>query len=107
MIGTTSRDKWGVPLVEMNSTVIYFAIFSLRKLAKIQEQIYTYLRKVGPSSSKKICDICFIESPFKMMKNEVLSEDTYFFITNFWSCMKNGLIRKMRLISKFMTSQPG
>ena len=25
----------------------------------------------------------------------------------FWSCRKNGLIRKIRLISKFMTSQPG
>ena len=26
---------------------------------------------------------------------------------SFWSCKKNGLIRKIRLISKFMTSQPG
>ena len=25
----------------------------------------------------------------------------------FWSCRKNGLIRKIRLTSKFMTSQPG
>ena len=25
----------------------------------------------------------------------------------FWSCRKNGLIRKKRLTSKFMTSQPG
>ena len=25
----------------------------------------------------------------------------------FWSCRKNGLIRKLRLTSKFMTSQPG
>ena len=25
----------------------------------------------------------------------------------FWSCKKNGLVRKIRLISKFMTSQPG
>ena len=29
------------------------------------------------------------------------------FALNFWSCRKNGLIRKTRLISKFMTSQPG
>ena len=28
------------------------------------------------------------------------------FIFTFWSCRKNGLIRKIRLISKFMTSQP-
>ena len=26
---------------------------------------------------------------------------------NFWSCRKNGSIRKIRLISKSMTSQPG
>ena len=25
----------------------------------------------------------------------------------FWSCWKNGLIRKIRLTAKFMTSQPG
>ena len=25
----------------------------------------------------------------------------------FWSCRKNGLIRKIRLISKYMRSQPG
>ena len=25
----------------------------------------------------------------------------------FWSCRKNGLIRQIRLISKFMMSQPG
>ena len=25
----------------------------------------------------------------------------------FWSCRENGLIRKLRLTSKFMTSQPG
>ena len=29
------------------------------------------------------------------------------FALTFWSCTKNDLIRKIRLISKFMTSQPG
>ena len=29
------------------------------------------------------------------------------FVTTFWSGRKNGLIRKIRLTSKFMTSQPG
>ena len=29
------------------------------------------------------------------------------FVLTFWSCRENGLIRKRRLISKFMTSQPG
>ena len=35
------------------------------------------------------------------------SQDDYVFVTAFWSCRKNGLIRKIRLTSKFMTSQPG
>ena len=30
-----------------------------------------------------------------------------FVLKTFWSCRKNGLIRKVRLISKFMASQPG
>ena len=29
------------------------------------------------------------------------------FYHDFWPCIKNGLIRKIRLISKSMTSQPG
>ena len=29
------------------------------------------------------------------------------FVTAFWSFKKNGLIREIRLILKFMTSQPG
>ena len=28
------------------------------------------------------------------------------FVLTFWACRKNGLIRKIRLTSKFMTSQP-
>ena len=34
-----------------------------------------------------------------MMKNVLL--------LTFWSCRKNSLIRKIRLISQFMMSQPG
>ena len=29
------------------------------------------------------------------------------FVTTFWSCRKNGLIKKTRLTSNFITSQPG
>ena len=57
--------------------------------------------------------ICLVESPLKGMKNafylilKTLSQDIYFFVTTFWSRRGNGLIRKIRLTSKFMTSQPG
>ena len=73
-----------------------------------------FIIKVGPSPSKKICVNCFIESPLKMMKNALFHLKSSFrsqyicvFVTSFWSCRKNDLIRKARLISKFMTSQPG
>ena len=56
--------------------------------------------QVGLSASKKICFIFFKESPFR-------SQDIQIFILTFWSHRKNGLIRNIRLISKFMTSQPG
>ena len=88
------------------------------KLQRIARSILVFETKkklkIGLSLSKKICYIFYIESPLKMMKN------TFYFIwkalfvlkifnfcLDFWSCGKNGLIRKIRLISKFMTSQPG
>ena len=41
------------------------------------------------------------------LKRYFHSQDTDIFVFNFWSCRKNGLIRQIRLISKFKTSQPG
>ena len=35
------------------------------------------------------------------------SKDIYIFVLTFWSCRKNDLIRKIRLILKIMSSQPG
>ena len=71
--------------------------------------------KVRLSPSKKIWVVCFIESPLKMMNNafylilKALFVLKIFkvFIMTFWSSRKSDLIRKIRLISKFMTSQPG
>ena len=64
--------------------------------------------------SKKICVFCFIDRPSKMMKNafyfilKVLLFSRYFvFVTTFLSCRRNSLIRKIRLTSKLLTSQPG
>ena len=64
------------------------------------------------SPSKKNCDIFFNESPLKMITNAFyfifISFSGYliFFLT-FWPSRKNGLIRNIKLISKFMISQPG
>ena len=47
-----------------------------------------------------------------MMKNSIHFKALFIFkvfkfALTFWHCIKNGLIKKIRLISKFMTSQPG
>ena len=51
--------------------------------------------------AKKNCFIYFNQSPLKIMKN------AFYFILKVWTCRRNSLIRKLNLISKFMTSQPG
>ena len=41
------------------------------------------------------------------VKSSFLSQNIYVFVTTFWYCSKNDLIREIRLTSKFMTSQCG
>ena len=71
--------------------------------------------KAGPSPSKKISLYLLQCKPFKNdekcflfhLKSSFCSQDNYIFVLTFWSCSRNGLIRKIRLISKFLTLQPG
>ena len=71
--------------------------------------------KVELSSSKKKLRYLVHWKPFKNDKKWFLfhlkfsfcSQDIEGFIMAFWSCRKNKLIIKIRLISKFMTSQTG
>ena len=59
--------------------------------------------------------IVLFKSSFNMLKNCFLfhlkssfcSQDILVFVTTFWSCKKNGLIRKVKKASEFMTSQSG
>ena len=44
---------------------------------------------------------------FFHLKSSFHSEDIYFFVLTFWSCRKNSLARKIRLVSKFILSEPG
>ena len=92
--------------------MLFFREFSIKNaLIPLMSRIDLDL-KSDPHIAKKIC---FIESPLKIMKNPF-----YFtlrslcflkifkvFIMTFWSCRKNDFVRKIGLISKFMTSQPG
>ena len=41
------------------------------------------------------------------VKSSFLSQNIYVFITTFWYCRKNDLIREITLTSKFMTSESG
>ena len=59
-----------------------------------------YLLKWKPFKNDEKCFLFHLKSSFR-------SRDIWIFVLNFWSCRENGLIRKIRLISKFMTSQPG
>ena len=45
--------------------------------------------------------------PFKNDENVFYFMLKALFVTTFWLCRKNDLIRKIRLTSRFMTSQPG
>ena len=71
--------------------------------------------KVGLSCFKKTCFISFNERPLKMMNSAPHFILKPLFVPNIFTFLswifrhveKNELIRKIRLISKFMTSQPG
>ena len=68
--------------------------------------------KVELSPSKKIFFFFFLLTPYKndekcFLKSFFRSQNIQVFVTNFWSCRKNGLIRKKSLTLKFMMSQPG
>ena len=41
------------------------------------------------------------------LENSFRSQNIYIFVLTFWSYKKNGLTGKIRLVSNFMTSQPG
>ena len=100
------------------SRLIYSQKTSITDIAWVLIRLWFLktLLKVGLSPPKKMCVICLIGSPLKMMKNAI-----HFFLKSFfvlkifkflsWHIGYVGktawLIRKLRLVSKFVTSQPG
>ena len=57
-----------------------------------------YLLQWKPFKKGEKCFLFHLKSSFRSQG---------IFVLSFWSCRKNGLITKLRLVSKFMTSQPG
>ena len=94
------------------ATFYSFDFSSFWAIIKVYRYLYTWSRAVF--FQKKYC-ISFNESPLKMMKNVFYFIVKPYFIDKifnflswfFLSSRKNSLIRKIKLISKFMTSQPG
>ena len=87
--------------------VLYLTVF-------IKKSLYPFMLKSGPYFPKKNLIIYFNDILSKMMKNafyfilKALLFSRYLkFVLSFSAFRKNGLIRKIMLISKFMTSQPG
>ena len=80
-------------------------VICLTVIAKICG-IFHLTFKVGLSPSKKVFFISFIESPLKMTKNAFSFILTTLFVLEIFD-VGNSLIKKLRLISKFMTSQTG
>ena len=89
---------------------MFFRKYSdLKSLGHISEiNLKSYSLKSDSHLSNKIVLLAFFKSPLKMMKNAFyLILKAPFVLKIFCSCRKKGLIRKMRLISRPMWSQPG
>ena len=77
--------------------------------------LVNFLLKSDSNLPKKFLFICFNEKPLKMMKNAFyfISQALFllkifkFLSWHFSQVEETGLIRKIRLISKLLTSQPG
>ena len=82
-------------------------------LTKSDFLIPKYVLKVGLLPSEKVCFICFNKSLLKIIKNAfyfILKAPfvlkIFKFLSRLFDHIKKGLIRKIRLISKLMASQP-
>ena len=53
-----------------------------------------------PFKNEEKCFLFHLKSSFR-------TQDIFVFVKPYWLCRKNGLIRKVGLTSKLMTSQPG
>ena len=72
-----TRQKWIFPLKSNSHLPFFFLFTSMIALKRMMKNAFY-----------------FISSSFR-------SQDILTFVLTFWSCRKNGLIRKIRLISKF------
>ena len=78
---------------------IFLAFNSLLKSDSHLPKNFCYFLDLKPFKKDEKC-LFHLNSSFR-------SQDIQVFVTTFWSCRNNGLIRKIGLTSKLMTSQSG
>ena len=83
----------------LNKITGFSMIMDLKSDSHLPKKLH-YLLHWKPSKNNEECFLFHF-------KNVLCSQDISVFIMTFQSCRKNCLIRKIRLTSKFMTSQPG
>ena len=94
---TLNFDVFGQVIIR--NLVKNIQVLSLKSDSHLPKKMF-YFRQRKPFKSDQKCFLFHLESSF-------CSQDVSIFVMTFWSGRKSGLIRKIRLISKFMTSQPG
>ena len=112
---SSSSSSLRLEMDRFELTISYSAWKSLKR--SFSSKIFALMSFLKSDSHlpKKNRFICFNDSPSKIMKNAFYFILKVLFVLKiltfsswlFGHVEKNGLIKKMRLISKFMTSQPG
>ena len=96
------REKlYGIMWTWPKNSVMWIYIYIYLKC-----NIRTYLILKPGKKFYVVCLLLHFKKDENALKSSFHSQDIQGFIVTFWSCRKNDLIRKIRLISKFTTSQP-
>ena len=111
----TDNDKWKMEVNRLLNVILLLCVGRITRPAVFSCEIWDIF-KVGLSPSKKIFIICFSDSPSKMMENAFYFILKALFVPKIFKFLSwlfgyvektAWLERKIRLISKFMTSRPG
>ena len=88
----------------LSNQVVFYMTKKLGQKFKVglppSKKIHLYLLQLKPFKNDEKCFLFHLKSSSRSL-------DIQIFVLTFWLCRRNGLIRKTRLISKFLTSQPG
>ena len=103
----------GILPYKKNYFTSYYSVICMAKNISFIKDFISYIKSDSHFPEKN----CYFLD-WKLFKNDekcflfhlkscYRSQDILVFVASFWSCRKNGLTRKRRLTSKFLTSRPG